>query len=132
VEDRLTIGQLARATGVHVETVRYYQRIGLMPLPPKRGGFRYYGERELDRLRFIKRAKRLGFSLKEIKALLEIDPNDCAAIAHQAQELKERIEREIEQLEALRHNLEALLKACQEGRTSCPISQTLKTDAELL
>lgn len=122
----LTIGKLAKVAGVHVETVRYYQRIGLLPLPPKRGGIRRYCSDYVEKIRFIKKAQRLGFSLKQIKTLLETDPNDCAAIARQAATLKARIEREIEQLEALRQHLEALLKACHQGQTPCPIYQTLK------
>lgn len=122
----MTIGKLARAAGVNVETVRYYQRIGLMPLPERRGGFRYYGQQELERLRFIKRAQRLGFSLKEIRGLLETDPGACAEVARQAERLKARIEREIEQLEAMRRNLEALLEACRRGELPCPLFQVLK------
>jgi MerR family mercuric resistance operon transcriptional regulator len=68
---QLTIAGLARAAGVHVETVRYYQRRGLLPLPPRpAGGIRRYGRFELERLKFIRRAQRMGFTLTEIQQLL--------------------------------------------------------------
>jgi DNA-binding transcriptional MerR regulator len=73
-EAKLTIGHIAHAAGVNVETVRYYQRRGLVSLPPKRTrGFRYYTPETASRVRFIKRAQALGMSLKEVQRLIKID-----------------------------------------------------------
>jgi DNA-binding transcriptional MerR regulator len=73
-EAKLTIGRIAHAAGVNVETVRYYQRRGLVSLPPKRmRGFRYYTPGTASRVRFIKRAQALGMSLKEVQRLLRLD-----------------------------------------------------------
>ncbi len=70
---RLTIGRLARAAGVHVETVRYYQRRGLISVPPRpTGSVRHYPQTAVGQLRFIKRAQDIGFSLAEIKQLLRL------------------------------------------------------------
>ncbi len=70
----LTVGELAKATGVHVETVRYYQRRGLLATPERRyGTIRRYTDVDCDRLRFIRRAQRLGFTLEEIAQLLALD-----------------------------------------------------------
>jgi len=73
-EAKLTIGHIARAAGVNVETVRYYQRRGLVSLPPKRTrGFRYYTPETASRVRFIQRPQALGMSLKEVQPLIKID-----------------------------------------------------------
>ncbi len=73
-EAKLTIGHIARAAGVHIETVRYYQRRGLVSVPSKRArGFRYYPPEIASRVRFIKRAQALGMSLKEVQRLLKLD-----------------------------------------------------------
>jgi len=87
-EAKLTIGHIAHAAGVNVETVRYYQRRGLVSLPPKRTrGFRYYTPETASRVRFIKRAQALGMSLKEAQPLIKIDERACKetralAVAH--------------------------------------------------
>ena len=74
-----TIGRLAREAGVNIETIRYYQRRGLLPQPGRPlQGFRRYGDEALARLRFIKRAQQLGFTLREIKELLAIGKGSCA------------------------------------------------------
>jgi len=88
-EAKLTIGHIAHAAGVNVETVRYYQRRGLVSLPPKRTrGFRYYTPETASRVRFIKRAQALGMSLKEVQPLIKIDAKGACketralAVAH--------------------------------------------------
>ncbi|MEO8203211.1 MAG: MerR family transcriptional regulator, partial [Betaproteobacteria bacterium] len=76
-----TIGKLARAAGVGVETVRYYQQRGLLPVPPGNGGFRRYSPAAGERIRFVKRAQELGFSLDEVAELLRLeDGTDRASI----------------------------------------------------
>ncbi|MBR7784280.1 MerR family transcriptional regulator, partial [Undibacterium luofuense] len=86
-QDQLTIGQLARAAGVGVETIRYYQRRTLLPVPQTSSGFRTYSSALAERIRFIKRAQELGFSLDEIGHLLMLEEcNDKSAIRDIAQD----------------------------------------------
>jgi MerR family mercuric resistance operon transcriptional regulator len=68
----MPIGELSRRTGCNIETIRYYERIGLLPAPPRRGRYRSYGPPDVSRLRFVRRGRELGFSLDEIRALLEL------------------------------------------------------------
>ena len=95
--ENLTIGAFAQASGVNVETVRYYQRRGLLPEPRKPlGGIRRYGESDVARVRFIKTAQRLGFTLEEVALLLKLDDgthcSDAAAIAqHKLAEVRARL-----------------------------------------
>src|SRR5260370_8915192 len=74
----MRIGELAESVDVNVETIRYYQRIGLLKLPEKPyGGTRFYSGQDLRRLRFIRRAQQIGFSLEDIRALLDLSSSDC-------------------------------------------------------
>ena len=85
-KDSYTIGTLARAAGINVETVRYYSRRGLLKPPPKpAGGVRRYPPDTIDRLRFIKRAKQLGFTLTEIRELLAISVGNCQGVRARAE-----------------------------------------------
>ena len=128
----LSIGQLARAAGVGVETVRFYEREGLLEAPSrKESGYREFTEDEVARLRFIRRAKELGFSLKEIKELLAMRVDGRTTCA----EVKEHAERKIADIEAkiqsLRHMKAALAKITKQcsgrGPTSeCPILEALE------
>lgn len=120
-----TIGTLAKKAGVNVETIRYYQRRGLLA-EPKRPfkGVRRYAERDARRVRFIKEAQKLGFSLAEIAELLSLeDGRQC----RDAQEIALRklagIRERIESLRAMEKNLAALIESCAEntGPTPCPI-----------
>jgi MerR family transcriptional regulator, mercuric resistance operon regulatory protein len=84
-EAGFAIGELSRRTGCHIETIRYYERSGLIPAAARRGRYRHYSQADADRLRFVRRARELGFSLEEIKALLGLDgaqPDACGE-AHQ-------------------------------------------------
>jgi MerR family mercuric resistance operon transcriptional regulator len=109
-----TIGTLAKAEGVSVETVRYYQRLGLLdePARPARG-VRRYGEAHRERLRFIRAAKAMGFTLAQVGALLEVRrrPSCQAGRALAASQLA-AVEARIEQLGALRHELEGWIARC--------------------
>ncbi len=124
----LTIGRLARAAGVNVETVRYYQRLGLVdePIKPERG-FRQYPADTLDRIVFIKRAQQLGFRLEEIRELLELGDGHCADVRARAEEKRRQVETQITDLRAMRTTLDKLIAACREGRgdAHCPIVETL-------
>jgi len=129
----LTIGRLAQAAGVHVETVRYYQRIGLVDEPPKpAAGYRRYPAATVDRICFIRRAQRLGFSLDEVRELLELGDGRCADVRARAEEKRARVDARIRELEALRATLDALIGACLAGRDDahCPIVESLaRSDA---
>ena len=127
-EEWLTIGRLAQAAGVNVETVRYYQRIGLVKKPPKPlQGIRYYPPDAVNRIRFIKRAQQLGFSLQEIAQLLELGSGQCEDVRHQAEARLTQIESQIKDLQAMRRVLRQLVNDCRRHARPgyCPIVQTL-------
>jgi len=124
----LTIGFLARAAEVNIETVRYYQRFGIIDEPVKPfDGYRIYPEETVDRLRFIKRAKQLGFSLKEIAELLELGNGHCEDIRLRAEEKRTQVEEQINDLKKLKTTLDTLINSCQSGNDTahCPIVETL-------
>lgn len=132
----LTIGQLAGRAGVGVETVRFYEREGLLDEPPRReSGYRQYEEVVVDRLRFILRAKELGFTLKEIKELLSLrlDPSTtCADVKRRAEAKITDIEEKIRTLRRMKRALVKLTRACSgQGPTSeCPILESLDPQEE--
>jgi len=128
----LTIGQLAKAAGVNIETIRYYQRRGLLNEPPKPlGGYRRYAPEQAKRVRFIKRAQALGFTLDEIVAILTLDAA-CACAETQALATRKLglIERKMADLAAIQQALESLLRQCdaEDGHASCPIIDVLERD----
>lgn len=132
----LTIGQVARRAGVGVETVRFYERQGLIEEPPRRSsGYREYDDEVVSRLRFIRRAKELGFTLKEIKELLSLrhDPSTSAADVRQRAEAKiADIESKVRTLQKMRKALRRLTSACC-GHTStaeCPLLYALDHEEE--
>jgi DNA-binding transcriptional MerR regulator len=113
----LTIGKLAAAEGVGVETVRFYQRRGLLAQPERRGaGYREYTEADRERLVFIRRARRLGFTLGEIADLLgPAEARSAAEIARAAQAKLAEVERQARDLELLQCRLRRLLHVCEHG-----------------
>lgn len=128
-----TIGRLAKAAGVNVETVRYYQRRRLLSVPTKRDrAFRYYGPDALQRLRFIRRAQAVGLSLEDIRQLLNLDrKRACGSTRALAAQRLALIEIQLKDLAALRDALAALVEECDEhGGASCPILTRLSRDAE--
>lgn len=113
----LTIGRAARAAGVGVETIRFYERRGLIeqPLKPATSGFRTYSAETVTRIRFIRQAQELGFSLREVEELLGLkaDPAaDAAAVRKRAAAKLAQVEDKIRQLERIRGALETLIAAC--------------------
>ena len=119
-----TIGGLAKAAGVGVETVRYYQRRGLLPEPPRPPGeVRRYGEAEVKRLRFIRSAQAAGFTLSEIRELLELDAADDRARARELAAARvAALDSKISELREARDSLAALAAACATKRGGrCPI-----------
>jgi MerR family transcriptional regulator, mercuric resistance operon regulatory protein len=116
---RLTIGELARASEVNVETIRYYQRIGLLAEPRKPpGGIRKYPEESARRIRFIKRAQRLGFSLKEISELLQLGDGHCDQVRKLAEQKRNRIVGQINDLKAMQGVLDELIECCLSDRST--------------
>lgn len=128
----LTIGRLADEAGVNVETIRYYQRRGLMPEPDKPAlGHRRYAIDAVKRVRFIKRAQVLGFTLAEIGSLLELDEaRACAETRDLAAHKLQVIEDKLADLKAMRKALTALVRQCDTGaaRGVCPIIHALAAD----
>jgi MerR family mercuric resistance operon transcriptional regulator len=130
----LTIGQLAKSAGVGVETIRYYERLLLLRAPARRpSGYRLYSGDALKRLLFIRRGKELGFTLKEIQELLEInaDPKSTSSDVRAFARAKIRdIDARMESLACMKAALERLLTRCKSGRptSECPILDALGRD----
>jgi MerR family copper efflux transcriptional regulator len=128
-----TISQLAKQAQVNVETVRYYERRGLLPQPPRRAsGYRQYSQDDLAYLQFIRRAQTLGFSLKEIAELLalRVDPTmSCHDVRERATHKLADVDAKIRALEHIRGALEQLIAACsgQGPISACPILDALTT-----
>ena len=124
-------GELARQAGVNVETLRFYERKGLLPKPPRRNsGYREYPPESVQRLRFIKRAQELGFSLAEIKELLTLRVTrgtTCLQVRERAQEKVADVQQKISDLRAIEEALTKLVKSCSgSGPASrCPILEHL-------
>jgi Hg(II)-responsive transcriptional regulator len=131
----LTTGDLACAAGVGVETVRYYERRGLLPAPARTdAGYRQYEPDAVRRIRFIKHAQALGFTLDEIAELLalRVDPaGNCDAVQVRAERAMERIDVKLGQLHRMRSALAQLVDSCRHaGPTSeCPVLEALEEEA---
>ena len=119
----LTIGKAAHEAGVNIETIRFYERRGLIERPPKGEGYRVYSPDHVARIRFIKEAQQIGFSLAEAKELLALraDPDaDCSAVQQQAMTKQQEVRRKIEQLREIDAALETLIAACPgQGALQC-------------
>ena len=124
----MRIGELAKSVDVNVETVRYYQRIGLLELPEKPyGGMRSYQDEDLQRLRFIRRAQQLGFSLEDIRELLELSSSDCDRVGKLAAEKLNLVKARLRQLRKIESVLAKTVEQCarRKGNQPCPIMETL-------
>lgn len=134
--DTLSTGQIAERAGVNVQTVRYYERRGLLPEPPRSSqGYRQYRPRHAERIRFIKRAQDLGFTLDETNELLRLSLTpgaDRADVRAQAKEKIEEVRERIRDLRRIEETLEMLVEACEgHGSTSdCPIIGALESANE--
>lgn len=130
----MQIGELAKLAGVAVDTVRYYERQGLLPLPSRKlSGYRRYESDDVLRLRFIRRAKVLGFSLEEIAGLLDLSARRSGDMADlkQAAELRlQSLEGRIVELQRVRDGLKALVTSCpgHGALAACPILSALSED----
>lgn len=129
-KDRLRIGDLARATNTKVETIRYYEQIGLLPAPSRTGGnFRAYAPEHLARLSFIRRARDLGFTLDEVRELLSLSDQkrrSCEAVDAIARQHLADVDRKIADLKALRTELDSIINRCSCGTIAeCRIIEAL-------
>lgn len=125
-----SIGSLAKATDTKVETIRYYERIGLLPAPARTGGnYRLYSGEHFQRLSFIRRARHLGFSIEQVRDLLGLsDQRDrpCEAVDAIAREHLTAVDRKVADLQALRRELESLISQCGCGTIAdCRIIEAL-------
>jgi Hg(II)-responsive transcriptional regulator len=129
--DMLSIGQVARRAGVGVETVRFYEREGLLEEPPRRAsGYRQYSEQVVTRLHFIKRAQKLGFSLKEITDLLQLRVDaqtSCEEVKQRTEAKIAEVERKMVELQGMRQALLQVASLCiGQGPTGrCPMLEAL-------
>ena len=130
----MQIGQLAQAAGVAIDTVRYYERQGLLPAPSRRGSYRNYQTEDVLRMRFIRRAKGLGFSLEDIAGLLQLSAHrndDMAGLKQAAQARLSALDERIAELERVRSALKQLVKACpgHGDLATCPILAALSEES---
>jgi len=115
IHHQLTIGKLAKQAGVNVETIRYYQRINLIKEPTKpQSGFRQYDVIMVNTIKFIKRTQQLGFSLAEIKELLNLGEGNCHDVQILAIEKRQKIIHQLNDLKAMKKELDGLINACYE------------------
>ena len=124
-----TIGKLARELGINVETVRFYERRGLIEQPPKPlSGYRVYPEETLNRIRFIKRAQELGFTLDEIAGLLHLNDNPCSQVQELALGKLDSLQQKIADLRRLEVALKSVLKQCESNpdKSRCPVIDALQ------
>ncbi|HEX5208647.1 MAG TPA: Hg(II)-responsive transcriptional regulator [Steroidobacteraceae bacterium] len=129
--ERCTIGTLARRAGVNVETIRYYQRRGLVPEPVKPlGGIRNYAPEHVQRLRFIRRAQQLGFSLEEVADLLSLEDGlHCHEVEEIAGQKLAAVRERIAQLTTMERALARLIRKCSsnKGKVRCPLISALES-----
>ncbi len=128
-DQALQIGELSRRTGCNIETIRYYERIGLMPAPPRHGRYRSYGGEDVGRLGFVRRARELGFTLDEVRALLGLaggGQGSCAEVRTLAASHLADVRARIADLRRMERVLADSVRACDAGQDpGCPLIQTL-------
>jgi MerR family mercuric resistance operon transcriptional regulator/MerR family gold-responsive transcriptional activator of gol and ges genes len=128
----LTIGQLAKEVGVNVQTIRYYERLNLFPPSVRKpSGYRLYGTSESQRLHFIKNAQSLGFTLNEIRELLNLRVSSaarCGDVQQKAEDKLRQVEAKVQDLQALARALRSLIHSCKAGQPTerCPILKSLE------
>jgi len=130
----LRIGEVAAGACVNIETVRYYERTGMLTAPPRTdSGYRQYDAEAIERIRFIKHAQALGFSLKEIRDLLELRVRHgaaCGAVERKTRNKIALIDKKLRELTSLRRTLKRLVASCEARETTadCPVLETLEKD----
>jgi Cu(I)-responsive transcriptional regulator len=125
-----TIGYLAKKTGTKVETIRFYEKNGLLPKPGRtEGNYRAYDQSHLNRLSFVRRARELGFSLDQVRGLLKLSDDrrqSCAAVDEIANCHRAEVERKIQDLHSLKKELDSLIDQCGRGTVAeCRIIESL-------
>ena len=129
VGDAIAIGRLSSLTGCNIETIRYYERIGILPPAARRGRYRSFGGADVDRLRFVRRARSLGFALDEVRALLGIaDTNEvsCLDARNIAASHLDQVRKRIADLKRMERVLADTVRACDAGEhQGCPLVDTL-------
>ncbi len=130
---QLSRGSLGKQTGVNIETIRYYEKIGLMPDPDRSsGGYRIYDHSHLKRLSFVRRSRELGFTLHEIRELLElVDGGDytCAEVRDRTIVHLEEVAQKIRDLQKMQRTLKTMAAKCDGGLVpECPIVDSLYSD----
>ncbi|WP_313272635.1 helix-turn-helix domain-containing protein [Stenotrophomonas sp.] len=130
----MKISEAADASGCHLETIRYYERIGLLPRPDRSGnGYRIYGPADIERLRFIARGRDLGFSLEEVRSLLQLAGHEglsCGDVDRLARSHLADIRSRMADLQRMTNELERVIASCQGGqRAECTILSTLRHSA---
>lgn len=128
--DHIAIGAVSKHTGTNIETIRYYERIGLLPVPARSsGGYRQYGTAHLKRLNFIRRARALGFSIGEVRTLLRLADTrkrPCAEVRVVAEAHLKDVRAKIVDLRRMEKVLKATVARCAEGtRSDCPVIEAL-------
>lgn len=130
------IGEVARRAKVNKETVRYYEKRGLIPRPDRRrSGYRIFTQRHIKQIKFIKRAQELGFTLSEIKGLLELRMSEnttCSDIKREAQQKYQDVVEKIEDLQRIKNTLTGLIDSCAgEGpKGECPVLEALEGESD--
>ena len=127
---RMAIGRLAKDTGIKVETIRYYERVGLLPAPGRSlGGYRLYGTNHLKRLTFVRRARTLGFSIGEVRTLLRLADErkrPCAEVRVVAEAHLKDVRAKIADLRRMEQVLKTTVARCAKGRRAdCPVIEAL-------
>ncbi len=130
----VTIGRLAKDVGVNIQTIRYYERLRLLaPTARRPSGYRLYGAAEVRRLRFIRNAQALGFTLTEIEGLLNLRVDSaaqCGDVQQRAQAKLARVEAKLKDLESMARVLRSLIRSCKAGQPTdrCPILKSLEAN----
>lgn len=133
MNENFMIGALAKAAGVNVETIRFYERKGHLKKPPKAGSFRYYPAEYISRIQFIKRSQELGFTLKETQELLDLKLKSqakCSDVLEKTEEKIEEINQKIKDLKKMKKSLDGLAACCEERSlplSDCPILDCFMT-----
>jgi MerR family mercuric resistance operon transcriptional regulator len=128
-ERAISIGELSRRTGCHIETIRYYERIGLMPAPPRRGRYRAFEPAHVATLAFVRRARELGFTLDEVRALLALAAGgqaSCAEARALAAAHLDDVKARLADLRRMAGVLQGAVAACDAGdNAGCPLIDSL-------
>ena len=128
--DGIAIGELSRRTGCNIETIRYYERIGLLPSPDRHGIYRRYAAADVQRLSFVRRARELGFTLDEVRVLLTLSTTNgqstCAEVRDISATHLANVRARIADLRAMERVLTAAIRQCDAGQQpGCPLIEAL-------